>query len=601
MCGIAAIFNYATTEKLDKAELICLRDSMSDRGPDGSGVWFDNHCQVGLAHRRLAIIDLSENGAQPMASSDGMLRITFNGEIYNYLALRQTLESKGYLFHSQSDTEVLLYLYKEYGEQMVDFLRGMFAFVIWDECKQGILIVRDHFGIKPLYYADNGKTIRIASQVRSLVYASSSHIDTSAQPAGQVGFYLWGSVPEPYTIYKGIYALPAGTIMWVDAKGASSPRKFFNITSELQSSSTFTTTSLNKNELSHILEEAMLDTVKHHLISDVPVGVFLSSGLDSATLLSLAAQIMPNQLKTFTLGFKEFSGTQNDETVIASELARYYGARHKTQMVRKEDFFDDIEHLYSVMDQPSIDGVNSYFVCKGAHASGIKVALSGLGGDELFAGYPTFTELPRLVRSLSVFNHFPGLGRGLRYISAPLLKHLTSPKYAGLFEYGSTLEGAYLLRRGLFMPWELPDFLDVDLVRQGWHDLQTLSHLEDTTHGINSQRLQITALETSWYMKNQLLRDNDWASMANSLELRVPLVDINLFRTVRTLINSGLSCSKHDMALTPKKRLPNSILYRKKTGFSIPVKEWILNEQTLSNNRTRGLRAWAIKVFNKKV
>jgi len=244
--------------------------------------------QVGLAHRRLAIIDTSPTGAQPMSTSDGGLCIVYNGEIYNYRELRKELQYKGYPFITQSDTEVLLHLYREYGHEMVHQLRGMYAFALWDAGKRGLFLARDPFGIKPLYYSDDGTTIRVASQVKSLLISDA--VDTSSEPAGHVGFFLWGYVPDPYTLYKGVRALPAGTSLWVDAGGQAVPQPFFALrdTLILAEEQAKTVTAV---EMRDELREALLDTVRHHLVADVPVGVFLSSGLDSTTLAVLAREV----------------------------------------------------------------------------------------------------------------------------------------------------------------------------------------------------------------------------------------------------------------------------------------------------------------------
>lgn len=525
MCGIAAIFAYTPEAPPVSAEtLLRLREAMSARGPDGASLWLSDNHRIGLAHRRLAILDLSEAGAQPMATPDGALRITFNGEIYNFQELRHKLEAKGYRFHSTSDTEVLLYL------------------------------ARDPFGIKPLYYADDGATIQVASQVKALLKGGS--VETTPEPAGHVGFFLWGHVPEPYTLYKRIRAVPAGSTLWVDASGQQSPRPFFSLTGELARASE-RGPEIGPHEIQERLRTALTDSVQHHLIADVPVGVFLSSGLDSSTLAALAAEIGGN-LRTVTLGFREYQGTEDDEVPLAELVAQRYGAAHQTRWVTKQDFQDQLPHFIKAMDQPTIDGVNSYFVSKAAAETGLKVALSGLGGDELFGGYPSFWQIPRLVRMLRPLESIPVLGKAFRYVSAPLLKHFTSPKYAGLVKYGGSYGGAYLLRRGLFMPWELPEVLDPDVVREGWRTLQPLARLDETVNGIKNDKLKIFALEMNWYIGNQLLRDVNWASMAHSLEIRVPLVDAMLFRAMLPLI-SLQAISKRGMAHVLKHSLPDQL------------------------------------------
>lgn len=593
MCGIVSLFAYAPdAPSIDRDELLRIRERMVARGPDGCGEWLSADGRVGMAHRRLSIIDLSASGAQPMASVDGSLVITYNGEIYNYRELRSGLEARGCRFNSTSDTEVLLHLYKEKGEAMLHDLRGMYAFVIWDARSDVIFMARDPFGIKPLYYADNGRTIRVASQVKALLAGGS--VDTSPEPAGHVGFFLWGCVPEPYTLYRGIRALPAGSSLSIGRHGRKDLTQFCSIPRELARASE-SAEPLSRVQIRERLNDAMLDTVRHHLIADVPVGVFLSSGLDSTTLAALTAEIAPGSLHTVTLGFHEFAGTGSDEVPLAEEVARLYGAQHRTIQVGKQDFQGELPRLLDAMDQPSTDGVNSYFVCKAAQQSGLKVVLSGLGGDELFGSYPSFQQIPRLVRNIWPFAALPALGKGFRLVVAPLLKHLTSPKYSGLLEYGGSYTGAYLLRRGMYMPWELPDLLDGDMVREGWRELQTLIRLEETTLiGMNAH-LKVSALEMCWYMRNQLLRDSDWASMAHSLEVRTPLVDLDLLRSIAPLFCSTDPICKRDMALTPRRPLPAAVLNKGKTGFSIPLRDWLTEGK--GHTGERGLRGWAWKVY----
>lgn len=594
MCGLALIFGYGpNAQQVDIEELLRIRDSMQNRGPDDSGLWVSSDHSIALAHRRLSIIDLGISGHQPMATPDEKIRIVFNGEIYNYKFIRKELENKGYKFRTNSDTEVLLHLYDDKGCDMVHELRGMFAFAIWDERKRGVLLARDPLGIKPLYFSDNGHVIRVASQVKALL--SGGLNDLELDPAGHVGFFLWGHVPEPYTLYKNIRALGAGKTVWVDSAGMQEEHSYFSLADEFSAEKSVSM-DFSHEEMEDRLAAALRDSVKHHLVADVPVGVFLSSGLDSATLLALASESQGQQLNTVTLGFREYRGTEKDEVPLAESAAHSYGAIQHSVWVEKSDFRSELERLLGAMDQPSIDGVNTYFVSKAAVSSGLKVALSGVGGDEIFAGYPSFHQIPRMVKALSPMRHVMGFGKSFRWISAPLMKRFTSPKYAGLLEYGNNYSGAYLLRRGLFMPWELPEIMDGDMARSGWQELQPLVCLHHSIEGISSDRLKVSALELSWYMRNQLLRDADWASMAHSLELRTPFVDAWLLKDLVPLLMSNCPPGKLDMASTPRKMLGSDILKRPKTGFSVPVTEWLMEDACAW--KSRGLRGWAKMVLN---
>lgn len=589
MCGIAGIFSYRDNGiAVNQSELLRMRDHMITRGPDGAGVWLDAKARIGLAHRRLAILDLTENGAQPMSTPDGQLRIVFNGEIYNYRELRDQLKGKGYVFFSGTDTEVLLYAYREFGQSMVDQLRGMFAFAIWDEKKRGLFLARDHFGIKPLYYHDDGKTLRIASQVKAVL--AGGGIDAQPEPAGHVGFFLWGNVPEPYTLYRNLFALPAGHTLWIDQSGPRVPHKYFDVAEELGKAADTKT----EGHAADILREALRDSVRHHLIADVPVGVFLSSGMDSATLTALASEEI-NQVHAVTLGFDEYRDSPADEVPLARKIAAHYGCTHHISNISRHDFDEELPAILHAMDQPSIDGVNTYFVARAAQRAGLKVALSGLGGDELLGGYPSFRQIPELVPLLRPFSLVPGLGRFMRMVSAPLVKRSASPKYASLFEYGGSYGGAYLLRRGLFMPWELPQFLDGEFVREGWATLQPIVRLDEWLKPIGSPHAKVAAMELTLYMRNMLLRDSDWAGMAHSLEIRTPIVDIALFRALASHLSDSVNpLTKRHLGGVPKRSLPDEILNRPKTGFSIPVREWM--EEKGDTQGQRGLRGWALKI-----
>src|SRR2546421_1217125 len=285
MCGIAAIFAYGkAAPTIDGDELLAMREQMFARGPDGGGQWISDDRRVGLANRRLSIIDISPAGAQPMFNADRSLAITFNGEIYNYAELREKLIREGRRFQSHCDTEVVLELYATRGEAMLNELRGMYAFAIWDRDKRGLFLARDPFGIKPLYYSDDGHTLRLASQVKAL--RAGGKVDNAPEPAGHVGFFLWGHVPHPYTFFRSVRSLPAGSSMWIDRNGPRSPKKFCDVNEILRQAEE----SEIRNPKSEIrnsgerLRSALSDTVRYHLVADVPVGVFLSAGLDSTTI-----------------------------------------------------------------------------------------------------------------------------------------------------------------------------------------------------------------------------------------------------------------------------------------------------------------------------
>lgn len=591
MCGIAGIYAYRPeSAPVNRDELLRIRDRMVSRGPDGAGLWMSPDNRLGLAHRRLAIIDLSESGAQPMLDPESGNQIVFNGEIYNHRELRSELEAAGHHFRSHSDTEVLLKLYAAHGQDMLGKLRGMYAFAIWDARAQSLFMARDPLGIKPLYYSDDGKSLRFASQVKALLKGGA--IDTTPEPAGHVGFFIWGTVPEPYTLYKHIRALPAGHWIRASHRGGSTPVCFDSVSKRLAIASQNPLHAPDREALAQIAE-ATRASIRAHLLADVPVGVFLSSGLDSAMLAATAAQT--GKVRTITLGFDEYRYTSNDEAPLAERLAQKLAACHSTIRVTAADFHADRERLLDAMDQPSIDGVNTWFVAKAAASNGLKVALSGLGGDELFASYPSFRQVPRMRQSLTGLSSVPGLGKAFRIVSAPVLRQFTSPKYAGLLEYGGSLGGAYLLRRGLYMPWELPEIMDPDMARDGWRELNAMSVLAGITERIDNSRLAVSALEMTCYMKNQLLRDADWAGMAHSLEIRVPLADIELIDNTAGLFSGASHLQKRQVAEMVASQLPTEFFQRAKTGFSMPVRDW-QEEKPIS--RKRGFRGWAHSVHS---
>lgn len=578
MCAINGVFAYHSLAKpVDRRELLATRDHMSARGPDGAGLWISDDQRVSLGHRRLAIIDLSDSGAQPMRTKDGRLAVTFNGEIYNYRDLRSELESKGHVFHSHSDTEALLRLYADRGAEMVHALRGMFAFAIWDETKRELLLARDPYGVKPVYYADDCKTFRFASQVKALIAGGA--ISRDPDPAGQVGFLLWGNVPEPFTTCRSIRMLPAGCFLIVKESGVGAPRRYHSIgqaycDAQARMRASDFRNSAACDELAQKTRDALLDSVRHHLVADVPVGAFLSAGIDSGALLGLMRDASRADIKTLTITFEAFRGGADDEAPLAAEAARAYGAEHCVRVVTEEELRADLPKILDAMDQPSIDGVNAWFASKAARELGLKAVVSGLGGDELFGGYPSFRDIPRWVALLRAPARLPKLGKAVRrlLVASGLDKRLASPKAAGIFELGGSFAGAYMLRRGLFMPWELDRLMDGDMLREGLATLRPLERVQDATPPSPTTAFATVAtLESSLYMRNQLLRDTDWASMAHGVEVRVPLVDATLLARIIALGEPPKSAApKSLLARAPRRPLPEAIIRRSKTGFVAP-------------------------------
>ncbi len=609
MCGINGIYAYhCAASSIDRDELVRTRDHMAKRGPDGAGEWISADRRIGFGHRRLSIIDLSDAGAQPMTSADGKLIVTFNGEIYNYRELRCTLEARGRVFRSQSDTEVLLHLYADKGEAMVRDLRGMFAFALWDAERRELLLARDPYGIKPLYYADDGRTFQFASTVKSLL--SGGHISREPDSAGMVGFYVFGSVPEPYTIFRSIRALNAGATLTIDARGAGEAKRYFSLSHILRDAED-SARDAPVGDLSGRFREALLDSVRHHLVADVPVGAFLSAGVDSGALVGLMRDAGQTEIRTVTLAFKEFAGTSADEAPLAERLARHYGTHHTTRRVGASEFARDLPDIIAAMDQPSIDGINTWFVSKAARELGLKVAVSGVGGDELLGGYSTFNSLPRRVSLLGPVSRIAGSGAALELAvgAARKLGVRVHPKMAGLFKYGGSLAGTYLLQRGLFLPSELGSVLeDGDFVRDGLAQLDTLVHIAAVLDGGPKAPFgQVAALESSFYLRNQLLRDTDWAGMAHSLEIRTPLVDSQLLcRVAPIMARTDRPSGKSLLAGAPRRPLPEEIVNRTKTGFGIPIQAWIREAVPASGRADDALgdseswsRAWARRLMAK--
>jgi asparagine synthase (glutamine-hydrolysing) len=582
MCGIAALFAYRpAAAPVDPGEIESITERMRPRGPDAGGTWISPDSRVALGSRRLAIIDLTAEGTQPMTDVDGELRIVFNGEIYNYRELRARLQRLGARFHSMTDTEVLLQLYRHDGAAMVELLRGMFSFAIWDPRERSMFVARDPYGIKPLYIADDGETFRAASTVKALL--AGGRISRELNPAGAAGFWLMGSVPEPHTIFQSIRAVEAGTSFFVSEHGIENARRYYSIASTL-GRGVRDEAAARLVQPNVLLRELVTDSLRHHLIADVPVGAFLSSGIDSSALVALATEVAGSPPRTVTLRFEEFSGAAFDEAPLAERFARQIGSDHVTRLVTRDEFLADMPRLFDAMDQPTIDGTNTWFVSKAAAERGLKVAISGLGGDELFGSYPSFRALPRIVTASRLPFAATVAGRLGR-----------NPKAKAVAQYGATWAGAYLLKRGLFLPGDLPSLMGVEAAREGLQQLSMLTHIAGAIEPDPGTPFgRVAALEASLYMRNQLLRDTDWASMAHSLEVRTPLVDATLLRQIGPLLMVEQSRCKQHFAESPRTPLPDWLSRRRKTGFSVPIAQWM---QLPPDGTTTRMRSWARRVM----
>lgn len=579
MCGINGLFAHAGGQ-ISREELLATRDHMIARGPDGAGAWYSADGRVALGHRRLAIIDLSEAGAQPMSTPDARYTLVFNGEVYNHAELRAELEAAGERFSGHSDTEVLLRLYAREGAAMLPRLRGMFAFAVWDAREQKLFLARDPHGIKPLYWSDRGGVLRFASQVQALLAGGA--VPRVVSPGGLVGFLLWGSVPEPFTFYEGIHELPAGGCLTMDARGRHGPDNYWRL-GETLARSIRLAREVPVGEEVALLRASLAESVRAHLVADVPVGAFLSAGLDSSTLVGLAHEAGLD-IQTFTVTADELRGKPDDEAPHAAEVARHFGVPHQVLSLTLEHAHEGVPAFLAAMDQPTIDGINTWFVTEATRRAGLKVALSGLGGDELLGGYPSFRILPEIARQIPGFASRPPLS-GLYRQGHALLARLNSNKATRDGEKWAAAGDprvAYRWQRGLFMPWELSKLLRPEVARAGLEQLAAEESWEPAPAELNDFA-RVSLLESSRYMRNQLLRDSDWVGMAHSLELRTPLVDQRLSEQVAGLAALGrLGAGKLALASTLADGLPENILNRPKTGFTLPIWAWLHKMEAIS-------------------
>jgi len=566
MCGIAGFVDPATAVATRDEAVARMCAAMLRRGPDDLGI--EHHGDATIGMRRLAIFDPA-NGHQPMATPDDRFHIVFNGAIYNFRALRDELTAAGFAFRTNCDTEVLLAAYAQWGSRCVSHLRGMFAFAVWDTHEQSLFLARDPFGIKPLYYRHDGARLIFASQLGALLAAGifSAEID----PLSVADYLAWFAVPAPRTIYRGIFSLRPGESAMFRA-GQFDLRSNWSF----RSIPAATDPCVTRDEFTHELRARLEDTIRAHVIADVPVGAFLSGGLDSAVVVGLMTQATGARLKTFSIGFNE-SGYS--EAAAAEATARHFGTDHQTRIVTGAEIARDIPEILASLDQPTGDGINTYYVSQTAHAGGVKVALSGLGGDELFGGYPAFRTLPQIARWLPLWHSLPSAVR--RAVIVRLrARDVRSHKLADLLLLSHNIHELGALHRRVFSEPTRRSLLGPDatamLDRHPPHHPELAALAGDLTGaGIFET---ISAWELRTYMADVLLRDSDAMSMRHSLELRVPFVDRpfiewlwrqpSRFKEDRNHPKSALAAAAADI-------LPPAIRGRQKRGFTLPFAVWM--------------------------
>lgn len=534
-----------------------MREGLCHRGPDDSGQWRQAGGLASFAHTRLSVIDVSNAGHQPMHTPDKGCTIVFNGEIYNYRQLRNSLEADGTSFSSNSDTEVILQLYLRHGEECLDLLRGMFAFAIWDERKQSCFLARDRFGIKPLYLMTFNGGVAFASELRTLL--RSRLAPHELDPRALSRFFETGTVPEPLTLVKNIQMLQAGTCaQW--SGGSLHQRRWWNISFPEPDDA------MSVTEATALTRAALEDSIQHHFVADVPVGLFLSAGLDSTALLALAKAAGHEKIQTFTIGIDD---TATDESAMARRTAEHFRSTHAELRLDAQTGREMFRDFLGSVDQPTIDGFNTYSVSKLARQHGIKVALSGLGGDELFAGYPSFTRLPQLTRAAQTLGPLKGLaGKALECAAnkPPAMRLGSALRDGGsLNQLYDAFRGVYSSRQACHLAehYTGQKILKYDRVPDGASAAFPTLHDEISFH------------ELSRYMRNQLLRDSDIMSMAHGFELRVPLVDSGLFSAVSVIPASIRLRRGKCLLLDAVPEIPEWIRNRPKGGFLFPYEKWL--------------------------
>ena len=581
MCGIAGIVSEGRA--LPEGALERATQALAHRGPDDSGTIVlrtraPEPAEVGLGNRRLAILDLSPLGHQPMHDPVTGNRIVYNGEIYNFRALRGRLESLGATFEGHSDTEVLLKAYGIWGVRCLDHLRGMFAFAVWDARQQKLFLVRDHIGIKPLYYFVSDQMFVFASEVRALL--ATNVVPRRLNAAALVNYLTFGSVFDPETLVENVRALlPGHYLEWRNGRLRDVQYwDYARACGENCHEVAAQTRSHAEKQVCDLLHEA----VEQQTVSDVPLGIFLSGGIDSSSLVAMLSRGQRNQLSTFSLAFRE---AEYNEAEYCRSIAQRFHTDHHESLISQRDALDVVPEALRAMDQPTMDGINTYLVAKKTREAGIKVALSGLGGDEMFAGYSSFRTVPRLERFARWKHWIPSranhaIRSQLGHAVEAIYPGARGEKLAALISENGRLLHPYFLSRMLFLPTQRERLLDQALRTASQVAFAQAKHIVRTAESLDPIN-RVSYFESRCYMQNTLLRDADCMSMAHGLEVRVPLLDHKLSEFLFTLPGSWKLDGRTPKPLLVNATagaLPDTIVRRCKRGFTLPLERWLRDE-----------------------
>lgn len=580
MCGIAGLLRK--NHPLEDAELLAMSDAIQHRGPDGNGFWYDQRHQLGLTQRRLAIIDL-EGGVQPMFDDSRQICLVFNGEIYNYLEVRKELEQYGYPFVTHSDTETVLYAYKHWGEDCVTHLRGMFAVAIADDRKQKLFIARDHFGIKPIYYYEDAECFAFGSEIQAIRTLPGLQLDINWSAIDQ---YLWLQyIPHPQTAFHKLKKLPPAHTLSVSYNGkVEAPKPYWSFAFKPEASK-------SEEDWLEELDATLQDSVKAHLVADVPFGAFLSGGIDSSLVVSYMAQQMNQPVKTFSIGFKE---EKYNELQYAAKVAQKWNTDHHIEIVEPQglDILPDLVRHYG---EPFADSsaIPTWYVSRLARRH-VTMTLTGDGGDELFAGYGRYVQFAALQ------DFFPLNQKKIKTFLYPLLNKLNPYQYPNNLAFWEGKSLRNLMEYIRIVPFELRKQLwKSDFQQYLQYTPPLFATAYGAAQGLNSTQL-FQQVDMNTYLPLDILTKVDVASMMHSLEVRPPIIDVRvaeLAARIPSQFNLAKINGKYEGKILLKKLLRHhfneEFVYREKKGFSVPLEFWFgqksnhqayLREKLLSND-----------------